>query len=141
MKYCMECGSEYEDDVMACADDGNTQLLSLEEMHRRGLRTIEENDTRRFVRAGIAEDPLSSERFTQLLESENIPVFARPRRAGPVDTITGGTISPWWEILVPEEHVAQATRLLAEARQQIDAEAEEAGRAAEEEALASAARG
>lgn len=136
MKYCTECGTEYEDDVTACADDGNTELVSLAEMHKRGLPTIEERDTRRFLRAGIAEDPLSCERFVRLLEEEKIPVFARPRRAGTVDMISASTIAPWWEIMVPEEHIDLASRTLNELRRQMDAEADEASRAAEQEAMA-----
>lgn len=125
MKYCVECGSEYEDSVTQCADDGSTELVSLEEMHRRGLLTAEERDTRRFVRAGTAEDPLSAETITRVLQEQSIPVFARPRRSGTVDVITSGVASPWWEILVPEEHLERATALVADATSRIEREAAE----------------
>jgi hypothetical protein len=134
MKYCTQCGSRYEDGVTACPDDGSTELVSAEEMRRRGLPVVEGRDTRNFVRAGTAEDPLSSERFVALLEEEGIPVIARARRSGTVDNITGGSIAPWSEILVPEEHVERAMRLLWEAEQELEAGADEAARAAEEEA-------
>lgn len=134
MKYCTRCGGEYEDSVTACADDGNAELVPLEEMHRRGLVSSEERDTRKFVRAGTAEDPLSAERFSDLLEEAQIPVFARARRAGTVDNITGGLLTPWWELLVPEEHLAKATSIIEEARREIEEQADEAGRAAEDEA-------
>lgn len=134
MKYCTQCGAEYEDKVTACSDDGNAELVSLDEMHKRGLITMEERDTRKFVRAGTAEDPLSAERITRALEESGVPVFARPRRAGTVDNITGGAVSPWWEILVPEEHLDRATQLVNDFRQELEADSAEAQRAAEEEA-------
>lgn len=136
MKYCTLCGSEYQDEVTACADDGSTQFATQEEVQRRGLPAGAQRDTRRFVRAGMAEDPLSSERFTQVLEAHHIPVFARPRSSGTVDSITDGIVAPWWEILVPEEHLAKASELIEAAKKEIDSEAEEAGRAAELEATA-----
>lgn len=134
MKYCVECGSEYEDSVTQCADDGSTELVSRDEIHSRGLLTAEERDTRKFVRAGTAEDPLSSETITRTLEEQGIPVFARPRRAGTVDSITVGTVSPWWEILVPEEHLQRAVALVNQTKEQLEREAPENAAAAEAEA-------
>lgn len=134
MKYCTECGSEYEDGVTACADDGNPELVSAEEMRRRGIPLAAARDTRNFVRIGTAEDPLSSERFTAVLEQEGIPVITRARRGGTVDNITGGSFAPWWEFLVPEEHAERAQRILSDAKQESEAGAEEAARAAEDEA-------
>ena len=133
MKYCTECGSEYEDAITACADDGNTELVSADEMRRRGLPTVEGRDTRRFVRAATAEDPLSSERLVAVLEEEGIPVLVRPRRASSVDSITGGGLPPWAELSVPEDQLERATRLISETRQEMEAGAEDAARAAEEE--------
>lgn len=138
MKYCTECGSEYENDVAVCADDGNRELVPAAVMKARGIPTEEERDTRRFVRAGTAEDPLSSERYTRVLTDAQIPVFARPRRAGTVDGITSGSVSPWYELLVPEEHLARATQVLTEARRELDADADENARAAEQEAMGTA---
>ncbi len=133
MKYCTVCGSEYQDSVTRCADDGNTELVSAEEMRARGVPTVEERDTRRFVRVGTAEDPLTAERFTAVLSERKIPVFARPRRSGTVDIVTSGAVHPWWELMVPEEFVEQATSLLEEARAELEASSDEAARAAEEE--------
>jgi hypothetical protein len=133
MKYCAECGSEYQDYVTECADCPGSQLVSEEGMRQRGLPLPHERDTREFLRAGTAEDPLTAEDFVRLLESEHIPVFSRPWRAGSVDVLTTGNATPWWEILVPEEHVQRATELLAQEKARLEATAEEAALAAEEE--------
>lgn len=133
MKYCVECGSEYQDHVTECADCPGSQLVDAAEMRRRGLPLPHERDTREFVRVGTAEDPLTSEEFVRVLEAEQIPVFSRPRRGGTVDVLTTGVSHPWWEILVPDEHAARATELLAEAKVKLDSTSAEAAQAAEDE--------
>ncbi len=133
MKYCTQCGSEYEDSATKCTDDGSVEFVSREELHRRGLFASGERDTRKFVRVGSAEDPLTAERFTRALDEAGVPVFARPRRAGTVDLITSGVPAPWWEILVPEEQLAEGTRIIERERADIEANAGEAAAAAEAE--------
>lgn len=132
MKYCGECGAEYLDTVTECADCGAKEMVTAAELKARGIPNPSERDTRKFVRAGNAEDPLSSEQFVRVLEAENIPVFARPRRGGSVDALTTPVL-PWWEILVPEEFVGRAAELITQEKARIEAGASEAGRAAEEE--------
>jgi len=134
MKYCAECGSEYQDQVTECADCPGSQLVDAETMRQQKLKA-QERDTREFFRVGTAEDPLTAEDFVRLLEAEHIPVFSRPRRGGTVDVLTTGNPHPWWEILVPEEHVAKATELLAQEKARLDATSDEAAKAAEEEEL------
>ena len=137
MRYCPECASEYNDDVKTCADcPPGTALITADEMKTRGIPLPGEADTRKFVVAGTAEDPLTSEQLVGLLDQQGIPVFARPRRSGTVDTITGGS-QPWWEILVPEETVARATDIITKEKARLDATADEAARAAEEESIGS----
>jgi hypothetical protein len=133
MKYCSQCGAEYQDAVSECADCRSATLVSAEEMRRRGLPLPGERDTRTFVRAGSAEDPLSAERFGQVLEEARIPVFTRPGRSSAVDALTSGVALPWWDLLVPEEHAARAAELLALERTRVEAGADEAARAAEDE--------
>ncbi|WP_224366165.1 putative signal transducing protein [Hyalangium versicolor] len=133
MKYCVECGSEYQDHVTECADCPGSQLVDAETMRQRRLPLPHERDTREFIRVGTAEDPLTAEDYVRLLEAEHIPVFSRPRRGGTVDVLTTGNPHPWWEILVPEDQVQKATELLAREKAQLDATAEEAAQAAEEE--------
>ncbi|HSP80037.1 MAG TPA: hypothetical protein VLQ93_16020, partial [Myxococcaceae bacterium] len=103
MKYCMQCGSEYKDDVVECADCPGSMLVGEEAIRQRHIPLPSDRDTRKFVRAGTAEDPLTADDYVRLLEAERIPVFSRPRRAGTVDALTSGSMTPWWELMVPEE--------------------------------------
>jgi len=135
MKYCVECGSEYQDHVTECADCPGSQLVDAAAMRERGLPLSHERDTREFLRVGTAEDPLTAEDYVRLLEAEHIPVFSPPRRGGTGDVLTTGNSHPWWEILVPEEHVQKATALLAQEKARLDSTSDEAARAAEEEEL------
>ncbi len=135
MKYCLQCGSEYQDGVKECTDCPGSALVDAETVSQRHVAISHEADTRKFVRAAIAEDPLTAEDFVALLEKERIPVFCRPRRTGSVDMLTTGALEPWWEIMVGEEHLAQATQLLAQEKLQLDATSDDAARAAEEEEL------
>lgn len=133
MRYCGSCGEEYQDAVTECADCGGKELLTADEMRARGRIIHGETDTRRFVRAGTVEDPLSAEQCTSALEAAGISVFARARRAGSVDTLTSGSTLPWWEVLVPEEHLAKAQGILKDTLATIEANSADAARAAEEE--------
>jgi hypothetical protein len=131
MRYCPKCGSEYRDHVRECADCRGTELLTAEEMHRRGKLLAREEDRRNFVRADTADNPLTAEQLLAVLEEAEIPVLSQPH-GGAMDTITSPS-GPWWEILVPEEFLDRAEELLREERAQMAANAEEAARAAEEE--------
>ncbi|QRN94581.1 DUF2007 domain-containing protein [Archangium violaceum] len=139
MKYCMQCGSEYQDGVKECADCPGSALVDAETMRQRHIPLPSEGDTRKFVRAATAEDPLTAEDYVRLLESKNIPVFARPRRTGSVDVLTTGVLEPWWEIMVGEEFLERSVQLLSLEKAELDATADEAARAAEEEELATEA--
>ncbi len=135
MKYCMQCGSEYQDSVVECADCPGNKLVGPEALRQRHISIPGEKDTQKFVRAGSVDDPLTAEELVRVLEAQNIPVFSRPRRAGTVDALTTGTTAPWWEIMVPEEHLAQAAALMAQTKAALEATSAEAAQAAEEEEL------
>ena len=138
MRYCSECGSEYQDSATACSDDPGAPLLSADEMRARGLQMQTERDTRRFVRVGSAEDPLTAEAFVRALQERGIPVMSRTRHGGTADVITSGVNHPWWEVLVPDTHADLAARTIVEERARLDAEGPEAEAAAEAEALGGA---
>ena len=133
MKYCMQCGSEYQDGVTECADCPGSTLVDAETMRQRHVALSREQDTQKFVRAATAEDPLTADDFVALLEKERIPVFSRPRRTGTVDVLTTGALEPWWEIMVPEEYQERAIQLLTREESTLESTADEAAAAAEEE--------
>ena len=91
-----------------------------------------ESDTRRFVRAGTAEDPLTAEELATTLRGAGIAVFMRQRMGGTVDALTDAA-PPWWEILVPEEQLVQATQMVERELQVLAATQDQAAQAAEEE--------
>lgn len=136
MKYCTECGAEYQDSAVKCSDCTGSELVPVEEMRRRSIPLASDRDTRKFATAGTAEDPLTQEALVHLLEEADIPVFARPRRGGVVDTITGPA-TEWWELLVPEEQAQKAAQLIKDEKARMKATEEDAARAAEEEAMES----
>jgi hypothetical protein len=136
MKYCTECGAEYQDSAEKCSDCETSELVSREEMRRRGVPLATDRDTRRFVPAGTAEDPLTQEALVKVLEGEKIPVYPRARSGGTVDMITGPS-GEWWELLVPEELVDRARLILEVEREKLKATEDEAAQAAEEEATSS----
>jgi predicted nucleic acid-binding Zn-ribbon protein len=133
MRYCLQCGSEYRDEIKQCTDCGSTELVHAEQMQGRSQPLPHPVDLRQqFVVAGTAEDPLSAEREVQLLQAAGIPAILRARGGGTIDNLTSPA-APWWEILAPQESVARATELIHQDRAQLEANAEEATRAAEEE--------
>lgn len=135
MKYCADCGSEYQREVETCVDCGTAHWLTAEE-HRVGAAVHGETADSRLVEIGTAEDPLTAQQLVGALEAENIPVYSRPRRFGTVGPLTSGVNHPWWELLVPQSDQSRAMRVLEIARSQLEATREEAIQAAEEEASA-----
>jgi predicted nucleic acid-binding Zn-ribbon protein len=132
MRYCLQCGSEYRDEIKQCTDCGSTELVHPEQMQGRSQPLPHRVDLRQFVVAGTAEDPLSAEREVQLLQAAGIPAILRARGGGAIDNLTTPS-APWWEILAPQESVARAAELIRQDRAQLEANADEATRAAEEE--------
>ena len=137
MKYCPTCSSEYAVTVVTCAVCADHPVLILA-----GARTgpspatQADLDTRRFVRAATADNPLAAETYGRVLEDAAIAVLVRERQGGTVDHLTSGNPLPYWEVLVPEDALARATTLVDKARLELEASEADAGRAAEEEELA-----
>ena len=130
MRYCSRCGAECGD-ATSCTRCGGTDLLRPEELARDARPPSAEQDQRKFVRVGTAEDPLTSEHLTGVIRAAHIPVLSRSHLSV-MDPITspGG---PWWEIMVPEELAGKASELIERERSRMAAAAEDAARAAEEE--------
>ncbi len=139
MKYCPSCGSEYRDDVTACAQCGGKPLVAAEEIHRRGRLLPGDENRRKFARVGSAEDPLTLEHLSGVIQAAHIPVLSQ-YHGSVMDPITSPA-GPWWEILVPEEHAAKATELIERERSRMAAGADDAARAAEEEEAETENRG
>lgn len=133
MKYCVNCGSEYEDSVTECSDCPGSALVDAPTMRQSGKPLPGERDERTFVRAGTAEDPLTAEAYMQVLEAARIPVIAHAHRGGTVDVLTTGIVQDWWEILVPEDELSRAVPLLSREQDALAATEDEAVAAAEEE--------
>jgi hypothetical protein len=89
-------------------------------------------DKRRFVRAAQVEDPLTLDAYRRVLEAAGIAVLSLDDE-GMVGSITDGFGGGLYEVRVPEESLPRARQLLAEEQARLDADAEEAGKAAEEE--------
>ena len=133
MRYCPTCLEEYEDGVAACAECKDALVTEEELAQRPGFRRVGEEDPRDFVTVGAAEDPFEADAFTAAIDEVGIPVMARMRHAGSVDSITESTNRSWWEILVPTDQRAKAAEVMAKRKEELDASAEDAGKAAEEE--------
>jgi hypothetical protein len=127
MRYCQSCEVEYPDLTQACPTCQGP------------LIDAPPRETRRFVLAGTAEDPLTAENLAEVVDQAGIPVVVRARRRGVVDPITSPALHAWWEILVPEELVERAQALVEGERAKIEADAGAAERAALEEELATEA--
>lgn len=121
MRYCQTCDTEYPDAVSTCPTCQSA------------LIDAAPKETRRFVVAGTAADPLTAENLAEGVDGAGIPVLVRARRRGVVEPITSSSLHAWWEVLVPEELLERAQAILETERQQIEADAAEAARAAEEE--------
>ena len=89
-------------------------------------------DKRRFVRIAQVDDPLTLEAYRAVLEKAHIPVLSLDDE-GMVGVLTDGFGGRLYEVQVPEELAAKATALLQEEQARLDANADEAAKAAEKE--------
>jgi hypothetical protein len=89
-------------------------------------------ENERFALLCAVDDPLSAEKFEAYLDSQGIAVNVREQQGGTVSRITDGVL-PFWELFVPEAELGRAAKLVEEIRAKVEAEADEAGRAAEDE--------
>jgi hypothetical protein len=89
-------------------------------------------DNRRFVRVAQVEDPLTLDAYIRVLEAAGIAVLSLDDE-GMVGGITDGFSGGLYEVRVPEESLAKATELLTEEQARLDADADDAGAAAERE--------
>ncbi|MCI0571615.1 MAG: DUF2007 domain-containing protein [Myxococcaceae bacterium] len=142
MRFCSHCGSEYDQGVERCETCPDGVLVGPEDYGGRAPRPRTRGlDTSTFVRAGTADDPLTAELLSRMLDDAGIPVFARDLRGGAVDPLTTAVLSDWWELLVPSEDQARAAELVSYEKRRLASTEEEAARAAEEEELETEPKG
>jgi len=89
-------------------------------------------DKRRFTRIAQVDDPLTLDAYKRVLHAASIPVLSLDDE-GMVGGITDGFGGRLYEVQVPEEFAAKATKLLQEEQARLEAGADEAGKAAERE--------
>jgi hypothetical protein len=89
-------------------------------------------DNRRFMRIAQVDDPLTLDAYLRVLEAADIPVLSLDDE-GMVGGLTDGFGGRLYEVQVPEELAAKASKLLAEEQARLDAGAKEAGEDAERE--------
>jgi len=89
-------------------------------------------DRRRFVLVTQVDDPLTLDAYLRVLEVAGIPTLSLDDE-GMVGSITDGFAGKLYDIRVPEESLERATQLLTEEKARLEADAEEASEAAEEE--------
>lgn len=137
MRYCPSCLEEYEDKTETCSECKEALVTEQELAKRPGFHKVGEEDPRDFVVVGPAEDPFEADAFTSAISDAGIPVFARMRHQGSVDSITESVVLSYWDVLVPVDQREKAAEVMAKRREEIVASEADAEKAAEEEELES----
>ena len=89
-------------------------------------------DKRRFVLVTQVDDPLTLDAYLRVLQAAGIPTLSLDDE-GMVGSITDGFTGKLYDIRVPEESLERAAQLLTEEKARLEATADEAARAAEDE--------
>jgi hypothetical protein len=89
---------------------------------------------RTFAVATSVQDPLIAEQLVEALREQGLDAFSRP--GGAASAAAFAAASPaFWDIFVPSESFAKAESTIREVLEDVEKNAEENARAAEEEAL------
>jgi hypothetical protein len=131
MRYCPECEDEYLDTQATCPNDG-ARLMTEEEFKH----YLDELDARpapdpRYALAATADDAMEAELLAAALAEAHVSALVTPSRSGPVDLLSQPIT--YFRIEVPEEQVEKAREIVAARKAELEADAPEAARAAEEE--------
>ncbi|HEY3445170.1 MAG TPA: hypothetical protein VGK67_02355 [Myxococcales bacterium] len=131
-RYCPSCLAEYEETAKVCSEC-KQDLVTAEELSKRPeFSRLGKEDPRDFVVVGPANDPFEADAFTAAINEAGIPVMARMRHGGTVDSITA--TGNFWDVLVPVDQVQKAAEVMARRREELIASEGEAAEAAEAEA-------
>jgi hypothetical protein len=89
---------------------------------------------RTFTVATTVQDPLIAERLVEALREKELDAFSRP--GGAASSAAFAAASPaFWDIFVPSESLAAAAEVIRGVLEDVEKNADENARAAEEEAL------
>lgn len=89
---------------------------------------------RTFAVATSVQDPLIAEQIVEALREKELDAFSRP--GGAASAAAFASASPaFWDIFVPAESLEKAEQIIREVLEDVEKNADENARAAEEEAL------
>lgn len=139
MLYCPRCDTEYVDGRKTCADDG-TPLLDRRayeaELARQGRLP---RNSQFFREVGRGYDRFTAENVADAIAREGIESSIMPNRGATAGMLTEPVPRRSWIVVVAEDNAERAAAIARDAEQAIARSADEAGRAAEEEAAGSSA--
>jgi len=85
-----------------------------------------------FVRVGTTEDPIEADLLTTAIADAGIPVAARAQKDHLLDPLVNPNV-PFWALMVPDQHAAQARTIVQQQRAELRAEEPDLAEAAEAE--------
>ncbi|MBS2030070.1 MAG: hypothetical protein JST54_19365 [Deltaproteobacteria bacterium] len=136
MKVCPSCLGEFRDEAEQC-DACLVPLVSEAEGREiRGSLPSPRPGGPGFVTVATTTDPFEAEAFVAAVREAGIPTFSRARRRAMVDVLVTPGASSFWEVLAPADKLQPAQAAINARKQELDAEADAAAKAAEEEEAA-----
>lgn len=121
MKYCPNCGSEYFDEVDICSDCNIRLTGENEYLKRKDAEDAELKKLYNFSRVCVLENRFEADVIKDALEKEGIIFIVKEFK----DTAYDGlfiTQLGWGEVMVPDEEVKRAEKLIDNIRKSIEEE-------------------
>jgi len=136
MKVCPSCLGEFRDEATQC-DACLVALVSEAEAAKlRAELPSPRPGGPGFVTVATSTDPFEAEAFVAALREAGIATFSRDRRRAMVDVLVTPGASSFWEVLAPADKLEPAQAAIHARKLELDAEADAAAKAAEEEEAA-----
>ncbi|RME23428.1 MAG: DUF2007 domain-containing protein [Deltaproteobacteria bacterium] len=110
MRVCLQCDSEYIDDPPLCRSCGAETVTPEEAEVQRQLR--ERLATEKLVSVYTFDSPVDEAILSRLMTEAEIPWTVKGGPDGAFPGVSGGA-PPWGELLVPEDSVEAARRVVA----------------------------
>ena len=111
MKYCIQCGAEYKDEVNVCSDCNEPLVTPQEFQRKRDEEKQFQEETKYLVKVFTLKDRFEADVIKSELEKEGIPVLIRSFS----DTAYNGIYIPqkgWGEVRVPESKQERAREII-----------------------------